>query len=404
MAIVIKPITLEVSKPNVFQAIAAKQNDSNSRFLQVTITNEGEMIYILPTSTVTINAKRNDGESNSFFGEANDDGTATVPIHSWILEIAGYVNCDVSIIDKDERKLTTTSFTLLVEEASHNSDDISEEEQYDFIAEVMSRIPVVDQEFDKESANAQSGFAVAEATKPLNNIFANALKGSKSGEVISVSDVSPIEHNLSVKLSSDTITDFSSVNVTRYGKNLCDKNYLAEKSNWSMLNNSYYSIPIYVGKGVTVTISYQQTLSLGLGMYAAVMTQNTTADALTSWIYHNTVLGYINKSVTLTTTEDYIYLRISATTSNIATKVAQFMEYIGNDMQIEVGSVATEYEEYQQPRTVTANADGTVEGFVSMNPSMTFETDTDGVNINLNYNRDINIAFAQIEQAILNNA
>lgn len=144
MAIVIKPITLEVSKPNVFQAIAAKQGDSNSRFIKATIANDGIMIPVLPTSTVTINAKRVDGQSESFFGEANEDGTAIVPIHSWMLELVGYVNCDVSIIDIEGRKLTTTSFTLLVEEASHNSDDVSEKEQYDFIAalseEVMSRI------------------------------------------------------------------------------------------------------------------------------------------------------------------------------------------------------------------------------------------------------------------------
>lgn len=137
MAIVIKPITVEVSKPNIFQAIAAKQNDSNSRFLKVTFVNEGEKISITPSSRVTINATRNDGQSESFFGEVNDDGTATMPIHSWILELAGHVNCDVSIIEEDS-KLTCTTFSLLVEEAAHSSDDISEDEQYDVLTELIN--------------------------------------------------------------------------------------------------------------------------------------------------------------------------------------------------------------------------------------------------------------------------
>lgn len=139
MAIVIKPITLEVSKPNVFQAIAAKQGDSNSRFLKTTIVNEGEKIFITSGATVTINAKRSDGQSNGFFGEVNNDGTVTVPIHSWILELPGNVDCDVSVIEEDS-KLTTTTFSLLVEEASHNSDDVSEEKQYDFIAALTNEV------------------------------------------------------------------------------------------------------------------------------------------------------------------------------------------------------------------------------------------------------------------------
>jgi hypothetical protein len=179
MAIVIKPITVEVSKPNVFQAIAAKQNDSNSRFLKVTFVNEGEKIYITPSAKVTINAERNDGQSNSFFGMVNEDGTATVPIHSWILELPGYVDCDVSIIEEDS-KLTSTTFTLLVEEASHGSDDISTDEQYDVLGELINEV--------KEM---QSG-----------GVFGNAIADTVSGTAIAITDISPIEHTLGVKARS----------------------------------------------------------------------------------------------------------------------------------------------------------------------------------------------------------
>ena len=175
MAVVIKPITVEVSKPNVFQAIAAKQNDCNSRFLKVTFVNEGEKIFISPSATVTINATRNDGESESFFGTVNSDGTATVPIHSWILELVGYVDCDVSIIEADS-KLTCTTFSLLIEKATNNSEDISQDPQYDVLVNL-----------------------IAEVQKTKENV-SNAIKDSVSGtSAIRLDGASPLEHDISVK-------------------------------------------------------------------------------------------------------------------------------------------------------------------------------------------------------------
>ena len=169
MALIIKEIKLEVSKPNLIQAIVAKQNDCNSRFLKVSLWDEGVQIPIRPNSQVTINAERKDGKSDSFFGEVNDDNTVTVPLHSWMLELDGTVNCDVSIF-VDERKLTTTTFVVSVEKASNNSDDISTDPQYDVlinlieeVSELKENLATVDQEYNANSENAQSGKAVAQA-------------------------------------------------------------------------------------------------------------------------------------------------------------------------------------------------------------------------------------------------
>ena len=52
----------------------------------------------------------------------------------------------------------------------------------------------------------------------MKNDYANALKGTVSGEVVRVDDVSPVEHTVKVKISGDI--DPSTVKVSRYGKNL----------------------------------------------------------------------------------------------------------------------------------------------------------------------------------------
>ncbi len=241
MAVVTKPITVEVSKPNVFQAIAAKQNDSNSRFLKVTFVNEGEKINITPSAKVTINAERSDGQSQSFFGSVNSDGTATLPIHSWILELVGYVTCDVSIIEGNS-KLTCTSFSLLVEEATHGSDDVSSDEQYDVLTDLIQSVNVLDDEMiayteatytkiprtdalekrvdknDKRITNLEQGitpspFVTDETTAYQKNVPSNALPYA---EVEKVGGMTRKSRNLIIPNSLGTGIDTSSgVNVKR---------------------------------------------------------------------------------------------------------------------------------------------------------------------------------------------
>ena len=175
MALIIKEIRLEVSKPNFIQAIVAKQNDCNSRFLKASLWDEGTQIPIRASAEVTINAERKDGASDSFFGEVNDDNTVTVPLHSWMLELEGSVNCDVSIF-VEGRRLTTTSFVVAVEKASNNSDDISTDPQYDVLTDLIEEVnkiqesyPITDQTYDPQSENAQSGIAMEEALKPIRS-------------------------------------------------------------------------------------------------------------------------------------------------------------------------------------------------------------------------------------------
>lgn len=139
---IIKELNIEVSRPNVFQAVVAKQYDMNTRFIKATFVDSGDKIHIDHEASVkvVINALRPDGESKGFDGEVNEDGTVTVPLHSWMLELVGTVTCDISVIDTetdDNKKLTTTSFTLLVEKAAYGGDDITSDPQYDVLVQLL---------------------------------------------------------------------------------------------------------------------------------------------------------------------------------------------------------------------------------------------------------------------------
>ena len=272
MAIVIKPITLEVSKPNVFQAIAAKQGDSDSRFIKATISNEGVMIPVLPTSTVTINAKRIDGQSNSFFGEANEDGTAIVPIHSWMLELVGYVNCDVSIIDIEGRKLTTTTFTLLVEEASNISNDVSEEDQYDFIAalseEVMSRIASKAEQSEVDEIQEE----IIEINEKLNTTAGSIEIAQNTGDSETAVMSQKAVSNELTKVDNDIATTNLKIHKNNYCEQLINSadDYLLKNSNGlshangTTTGSKYYTtdfIPVFMGEVVKYAMYSASTYS-----------------------------------------------------------------------------------------------------------------------------------------------
>lgn len=180
---IIKELSIEVTKPNIFQALVAKQYDMNTRFLKVTLMDCGKRIDVplTGTSKVIINAERKDGQSKGFDGVINEDGTVTVPLHSWMLELDGSVICDISVVDTatdDNKRLTTTSFTLLVEKAAYGGDDVTSDPQYDVLVsllETCTQAGEIAQEALEKSNEANAKYeACVEATENANVAANNA--------------------------------------------------------------------------------------------------------------------------------------------------------------------------------------------------------------------------------------
>lgn len=184
MAQIIREIRVDVSQPNVFQAIVAKQLDCNSRFLKITLVDFGVKIEVPETAKVTINANRPDGKSQSFMGVANNDGTITVPLAQWMLEVAGELKCDVSVINTtDNKRLTSTDFYVNVQEAANKSTDISENPDGEI------RVITPTQKIDENSSDDE--YPSAKAVYDLDNITATA-----SGSAITIDSAKAPLQNL----------------------------------------------------------------------------------------------------------------------------------------------------------------------------------------------------------------
>lgn len=181
MAQITKEITVDVAKKNLFQAIVAKQNDNNSRFLKVTLCNEGVKIEVPSTATALINAERADNSSKAFAGTVNADGTVTVPLTNWMLGLDDVVRCSISVIGSDEQKLTSTSFSLDVEAAEYEGSDITEDENYDILITLIS--DVSDAKLACETATTAANSATDIATQAANTANEKAIEATNAAQV-----------------------------------------------------------------------------------------------------------------------------------------------------------------------------------------------------------------------------
>lgn len=193
---------------------------------------------------------------------------------------------------------------------------------------------------------------------------------------VNIDDVSEIPHKVEVQLSSDTITDFSNIEVTVCGKNLLDKDNLILVKTY----NGYNFYSIQVGAGNIVTFSYSQNIESGLNMYVCANTQLSTPNESKLWLYHKTSTSSTNKKVTITANDTgVVYLIISLE------GIYLFKKYLGNDLQVELGSNTTSYESFKGA-TYTPNPDGTV-NIKSISPIMNISTNETDINLSVNYHK-----------------
>ena len=137
MLVVIRDVVADVLSRTTNKPVVAKQNDANSRFLSVRIQENGRDMNIDGSYEVFLNVQRPDGSVGIIRGSVNDDGTVKVELSAWVLEQAGTVSCDISIVKEGSTKLTTMTFYIEVEAAACCDGDIVETEEYSVLTELI---------------------------------------------------------------------------------------------------------------------------------------------------------------------------------------------------------------------------------------------------------------------------
>lgn len=237
----------------------------------------------------------------------------------------------------------------------------------------------------------------------VNNNCANAVKGNVTSTVVSVSDVSPLEHNVAVKASS------AAVQVIRCGKNVFDAVNATKVSGASSFTNNNGVITVtqdYAGNwasanvplspglvGSTITITCKSVVS-GINKAGARIQWTTSAGGATG----DLILGMPDGSGNIKVTgvvpsqpdasHNTLCLMLYSNTNAALTTGTTYTTTYSN-IQIEIGRTATAYAPYQG-QTYKPKADGTVLGVTSISPYMTLMTNTTGIVLDVTYNKDIN--------------
>lgn len=194
-----------------------------------------------------------------------------------------------------------------------------------------------------------------------------------SGSVIALDDVSEVPHEVSVQLSSDTVTDFSGVAVKVLGKNLFDGIFelgiIAGSSGKEVYDAKYVRSVNYIPvvEGVSYVFSYIPVITTPTLVY------EYTAD----YTYNNTNYVSVVHGSTYIPSKNTKYIRFRPNNNTVDLSVK---------CQMEVGTVSTVYEAYISEKTYAVGADGKALA-KSISPYMTITTDTADVNITATYHK-----------------
>ena len=201
-----------------------------------------------------------------------------------------------------------------------------------------------------------------------------------SGEAIAIKDISPVEHNMVVKVNG--VEDLSTVKLYKCGKNLIP--FPIKSTQWTI---NYYEGYSTEKNGITFTINADgsittkgtatETVYFNIGKIALDTGEvNTLLGSTTGRAYSECNLS-ISKYLRWDKGNSLLYYSISKGT------VIDEVLY----PQIEYGTL-TDFEPYIEPTIYDVLPNGTVEGFEYLYPNTTLYTDTSGAVIDCTYYQD----------------
>lgn len=195
------------------------------------------------------------------------------------------------------------------------------------------------------------------------------------------------------------IKELSSVKVRKCGKNLFDidtmltanarKTGEREFTNPLLTSRALANVPTIAGKTYTISITGYGNSNSAAELILSVMDGKDTPYGSSGRL----AVAQGNSTTDQTVTRKFTALSDWVSINSLFTNI--------KDVQLELGSVATEYEPYNSDSAEYApNADGTIEEVLSLYPNMTLTADTEGVLIDCEYNKDLNRSFTDVLQRL----
>ena len=159
---IVQHISLELNKPVDKAKVFVKKNDTNSRRVQVTLTNNGGMVHLNNVVNAVVKGRKADGRT--FYNYCSIIGdTIWFQITTQMINITGEVEAEIEVTWQDESLITTPKFYIIVT----NTQYTSEESQNEYTALGQMLAETINERIAAQSAEeaAEDAQAAAESAQ-----------------------------------------------------------------------------------------------------------------------------------------------------------------------------------------------------------------------------------------------
>ena len=319
------------------------------------------------------------------------------------------IGCYATSETENLKRISTNWISVKVSKGAYSEGTMPEMPEKDvWETLILKNVPIIGENgnwyiFDKEKMDYVDSGRTSRGEKgdkgdrgetglPGTTNAANAVKGNAVGNSVVISDISPIEHNLDVKVKS---------------KNMATKTTYKNASGAYTSLVSTETLPVEEGK--TYTASWD--------------TQNTGVTCwFTLYSKYRADISVLSKYVCDGNRHSATFKIVGKPGGPGGTAIQQGNDIVTDELPVsnfmlEEGETATEYTPYVADVSNTlvevsdengrfdeiySHPDGSVENITSSYPSMNLVTENPNVILDVTYNRDINKTFSELEEKITN--
>lgn len=171
-------ITLEVTGDERMYMVSAKQGDKRTRYVRITLTNDGENVSIPDGYRAIANVKKPDGKY-CYNACTKKEGKIIVELTNQMLAVAGTGHCDIELRDENnEHVLSSQAFAIEIEKTNRNENAVQSSNEMTELERQCNEIKTTSDEAVKNAETATK--AANTATEKANTATAAANEATKA--------------------------------------------------------------------------------------------------------------------------------------------------------------------------------------------------------------------------------
>ena len=411
-------ISLDIHSTQSQVSLPVKQGDT-SRKVFISLCEGGKPYQIEKDCYAVFSAKKPDGkiiENYCIIADNVIEYTFTKKTTA----VSGMLDCEIKLYGGESGLITSPRFTVIVDSRAVSDAEIESSSEFSALDNLYSTtieaIANAETATDDAIAVKEETQAVKEATEAVKtevetklangefkgekgdkgedvnyNLVSNALKGAASGEIVTLTDVSPVEHTMKARVHGKNLIDMSTVKGINGESIVLDGDNVVLKNFGGVMGYGckFANIPLYVGKTYTFSVASVSSTGPTFGWLVAYK-DGTTKTETNSKVLTTTIskeVKHVNFYVAfgdLATIQD---ITIAKPMCELGDKATAYSPWLNPTTVTLTRCGASETD---NPQTYTPNADGTVDNVTSLYPTTVLTTDTEGVVIDVEYNKDAN--------------